>query len=180
MRRLCVLGVFALKGLGSRRFWPRNLGLQTLKPRLYIWGRTKGHSVSHSPLFFYGPWSPTCLGHTRTLIFFEGTTNQLTWKQFEIVFGTALPISIFALARQTENRGAGSIGLRQYLPKYLLQITVNTKYSTPLEYSISDILEHLMQSLCVSHQITQYKNITKHILDIKRSSIKVKWYDWYL
>ena len=70
---------------------------------------------------------------------------------------SALPISIFALARQTENRGAGSIGLRQYLPKYLLQITVNTKYSTPLEYSISDILEHLMQSLRVSHQITRNK-----------------------
>ena len=131
---------FCSKGFGSRRFWPQNLGLQTLKPRLYIWGLTKGHLVSHSPLFFFRPRSPTCLGHTRTLIFFEGTTNQLTWKQFEIVLSTALPISIFALARQTENRGAGSIGLRQYLPKYLLQITVNTKYSTPLEYSISDIL----------------------------------------
>ena len=145
MRRLWVLGVFALKGLGSRRFWPRNLGLQTLKPRLYIWGRTKGHSVSHSPLFFFGPWSPTCLGHTRTLIFlmriFRGDNQFVHLEAFwNCLSQSALPISIFALARQTENRGAGSIGLRQYLPKYLLQITVNTKYSTPLEYSISDIL----------------------------------------
>ena len=77
---------------------------------------------------------------------------------------SALPISIFALARQTENRGAGSIGLRQYLPKYLLQITVNTKYSTPLEYSISDILEHLMQSLWVSHQMTRNKNVKYQII----------------
>ena len=70
----------------SKIFIPKNIHSIEYRPP---------YLVSHSPLFFFGPRSPTCLGHTRTLIFlkwefFERTTTQLTWEQFEIVFGTAL------------------------------------------------------------------------------------------